>query len=115
MSASCIPRVSPNSIVVTVTTQVETVYLLVRDKRGKTAQQRVQQLLSCPLFKLLHKQAAADGSDVFDRVKAVAGDLVAPGLGLSASDAAMLQGRVHCVIHSAANLTLDADIQETLR
>jgi hypothetical protein len=36
--------------------QVERVYVLVRGKKGLTAQQRVQKLLCGPLFHELHKQ-----------------------------------------------------------
>lgn len=36
--------------------QVKSVYLLVRGKKGQTAQQRVQHLLCGPLFCELHNQ-----------------------------------------------------------
>lgn len=96
-------------------TQVDTVYLLVRGKRHATPAQRVQKLLCDPLFHVLHKQTAAGGPNVFNKVRAVAGDLCAPGLGLSAADAQELKESVDFVIHCAANVTLDADVQATFR
>lgn len=97
------------------TIQVATVYLLVRGKRHAAPAQRVQQLLCGPLFHLLHKRTAAGGPNAFNKIRAVAGDLCAPGLGLSAADAAELKESVDLVIHCAASVTLDADVQATFR
>lgn len=94
--------------------QVKRVYLLVRGKRTQTAQQRVEKLLLDGLFHMLHKQVAAGGSNVFLKVQAVEGDLCMPNLGLSDADAAMLRSEVQHVIHCAANIELDADIQRSL-
>lgn len=95
--------------------QVDTIYLLVRSKRHATPTQRIQTLLCKPLFHTLHKQVEVGGPNVFTKVKAVAGDLCAPGLGLSAADADVLKESVDFVIHCAANVTLDADVQATFR
>jgi fatty acyl-CoA reductase len=96
--------------------QVSKVYLLVRGKKGLTAQQRVQKLLCGPLFHQLHQQAAAsNGPNVFSRVCVVQGDLEQPGLGLTQQDREALQEQVEVIIHSAAVLTLDAHIQSALR
>lgn len=91
------------------------VYLLVRGKRNQTAAARVQQLLCDGLFHKLHKQVANGGRSVFAKVQAVEGDLSLPGLGLSPEDARMLQHEVTHVVHCAANIELDADIQKSLR
>lgn len=91
------------------------VYLLVRGKRSSTVFERVEKLLCGPLFSLLHKEAASGGRQVFHRVKVVDGDLSLPGLGLSGADRELLVNEVDTVIHCAANLALDARIQDTLR
>lgn len=96
--------------------QVKRVFLLVRGKKQHTPQQRVERLLSGPLFHMLHEQAAAPGGrNPFCKVQAVEGDMELPGLGLSDADRQLLIDEVDVVIHSAACLTLDAHIQNALR
>jgi fatty acyl-CoA reductase len=95
--------------------QVESVYLLVRSKKGLTAQQRVHKLLCGPLFHQLHKQVAAGRPNVFSKVRVVEGDMDLPGLGLSDTHRELLLTEATVVIHSAASLTLDAHIQDALR
>ncbi|KAF8065751.1 fatty acyl-CoA reductase [Scenedesmus sp. PABB004] len=89
-------------------TGVRRLYLLVRDKRGKSADERVAELLASPLF---HLVPPADRACV----TAVRGDLLAPGLGLGRGDAAQLRAEVTVVIHCAANIELDAEVHKTLR
>jgi hypothetical protein len=95
--------------------QVTAVYLLVRSKRGVPASTRVESLLSGPLFNALHKQAAEGGTNVFGKVMAVEGDMSLPGLGLSPAHARELAERVTHVVHCAADLSLDAHIQQAIR
>lgn len=95
--------------------QVERVYLLVRGKKTQTAQQRVEKMLCSPLFCMLHKQVANGAPSPFCKVVAVEGDLCLPGLGLSQSDKQLLVSDVEHVIHCAANIELDADIQKSLK
>lgn len=64
---------------------------------------------------MLHKQASNGGENVFHKVHTIEGDLLQPGLGLSETDAAMLKQEVDIVLHCAASVQLDADIQVTLR
>lgn len=95
--------------------QVDKVHLLVRGKKTQTAQQRVEKMLCAGLFWMLHKQVAAGGPSPFQKVVAVEGDLCNPGLGLSEADTQQLLDEVDHVIHCAASIELDADIQYTLR
>jgi fatty acyl-CoA reductase len=96
-------------------TQVKTVYLLVRSRKGQSAQERVQKLLCGPLFSALHQQVASGGPNVFSKVRVIEGDIEQPGMGLSAEDRGTLMTHVNVVIHSAASLTLDAHIQKALK
>lgn len=91
------------------TTDVARVYVLLRDKRGQAAQQRVASLLQGPTFHLIRER-----SELLAKVTAVAGDLSEAGLGLSSSDADMLRGNVDILIHAAADIRLEAPIQETM-
>lgn len=108
-----------HSLLLLLLAQVKRVYLLVRSKtrgdRTTSADQRVQQVLCSPLFRLLHKDAASGKRNVFGRVRVVEGDLCLPGLGLSADDAQRLCSEVGCVIHCAANIELDARIHWSLQ
>jgi fatty acyl-CoA reductase len=92
--------------------QVKSVFVLVRGKKQQDANQRLARLLTSPVFNLLHKQAS-DGQNVFVKVQAVEGDLLLPGLGISPADKEMLQ-QVDFVLHCAASVELQADIQKTL-
>ena len=76
-------------------TNVGRVYVLLRPRRGVAPADRLAKLLTGPLFHLLDETHA-------ERVTAVAGDILEPGLGLSAEDEAMLVANVDTVIHSAA-------------
>lgn len=94
-----------------------------RGKKGLSVSQRVEKLLCSPLFTKLHEQVAeqhcgtdtAFTSNPFLKVRAVEGDLCLPGLGLSTADKQLLLGSVTHVLHAAANIELDADIQFSLR
>jgi fatty acyl-CoA reductase len=97
---------------ITIMLQVEGVYLLVKGKNNVTAQQRVQKVLCGPLFHELHTEAAAGGRNLVSKVQGVEGDMELPGLGLSTADRQMLVSDVDVIIHSAADLTLDAHIQD---
>jgi len=76
-------------------TSVGHVYVLLRARRGVTPAERVAKLLRGPLFHLIEDAAA-------ERVTAVAGDILEPGLGLSEQDEATLVASVDTIIHSAA-------------
>jgi fatty acyl-CoA reductase len=93
--------------------QVEAVFVLVRGKKQLSPSQRVAQLLGSPVLHLLHKQAL-NGRNVLSKVHAIEGDLGLPGLGISPEDRQLLQ-QVDYVLHCAASVELQADMQDTLR
>jgi fatty acyl-CoA reductase len=94
--------------------QVKTVYLLVRGKRSVSAAERVEKLLCGALFHQLHEEADA-GRNAFAKIRVIEGDLSEDGMGLQESDKHILIDEVDMVIHCAANLTLEAAIQNALR
>lgn len=87
--------------------QVRSVLLLVRARGGLSANERVQQLLSGPLFHLLHKQVLSGGPNVFSKVTVLEGDLQEPDLGLSESERLHVIREVDFVLHSAARVALE--------
>lgn len=50
-------------------------------------------------------------SRLLEKVKVVGGDISLPGLGLSVSDRATLVSSVNIIVHCAADIRLEADIQ----
>eukprot|EP00882_Tetradesmus_deserticola_P005979 GHRQ01006295.1.p1 GENE.GHRQ01006295.1~~GHRQ01006295.1.p1 ORF type:complete len:319 (+),score=59.94 GHRQ01006295.1:134-958(+) len=91
------------------TTNVAKVHLLLRPRRGQTIQARADALLQGALF---HK--VRDSTKLLQKVQVVGGDISLPGLGLSAADRATLLSSVDYIVHCAADIRLEADIQETL-
>lgn len=84
------------------------VYMLMRPKRGRPIEQRLEYITKNEVFeKLLETRDAS----VFKKLIAVQGDVGEPNLGLSPADRQKLVDNVHVVIHSAATL----DFTESLR
>lgn len=91
-------------------TSVKKVFVLLRAKRGEHIRSRLAKMLqTAPQMHLLR------GNEVLDKVVPVAGDMTAAGLGISATDRLMLQLEVQAVIHCAADIRLESNIQELLR
>jgi fatty acyl-CoA reductase len=83
-------------------TGIDTVYVLMRAKKGSDIQTRLSSMLnSSPLFHLLRD------NPVLSKVKAIEGDMTAaPQLGISSEDLQLLQQTVHTVIHCAADIRM---------
>jgi nucleoside-diphosphate-sugar epimerase len=93
------------------TTGVKRIYVLLRHKRGQDGSSRLQKLLQTnPIFHLVRDDAV-----LLSLVIPVAGDVLQPGLGLSERDQETLHDEVDTIIHCAADIRLEAPIQETLR
>ncbi|XP_070391766.1 fatty acyl-CoA reductase 1-like isoform X1 [Dermacentor albipictus] len=84
------------------------VYLLVRSKRGKEPQARLKKMFDSQMFERLKKEQPG----ALEKVTAMAGDLVQPDLGLSASDRATLVDNVSVVFHSGATIKFDAPLRD---
>lgn len=77
--------------------------MLIRPKKGQTAQDRLDQLLSQQLFNFFK----LDLSKVF----AVKGDISLPDLGISEEDEELLTRDVSVVFHSAATIRFTAPLR----
>ncbi|XP_060534283.1 putative fatty acyl-CoA reductase CG5065 [Cylas formicarius] len=86
---------------------VSKIYLLIRPKRGQEAQERLQQLLSSPLFDVIRKERPADLSKVLP----IEGDITQPELAISVADRATLSRTVNVVFHSAATVKFDEKLK----
>ncbi|KAL4711261.1 hypothetical protein ACJJTC_019102 [Scirpophaga incertulas] len=84
------------------------IYLLMRPKKGKEISQRLEEF---PKNLIFEKLIEAKGTDIFNKLVPVSGDVGQDNLGLSPTDRQMLINNINVVIHSAATL----DFQENLR
>jgi len=90
-------------------TNIKNVYVMLRSKKDEAVQSRLNKMLnSSPLMHLLR------GNPVLDKVRAIAGDMRAAGLGISSEDMQLLRQEVQTVIHCAADIRLEVGIQDLL-
>ena len=83
------------------------IYLLVRGKKGKSPQQRLDELVDCKLFDDVKK---AHG-DFKEKLVMIEGDLLLPNLGISESDRKLMIDNVSIVFHSAATVRFDEPLK----
>ncbi|KAJ2943391.1 hypothetical protein O0L34_g12201 [Tuta absoluta] len=82
---------------------VDTIYVLVRNKKGKDARSRIDQLLDEDLFQRAHEENPKG----FHKVLPIVGDMELPGLGMSDEDRKTLTTRVSIIINAAATVKFD--------
>ncbi|XP_046611797.1 fatty acyl-CoA reductase wat-like isoform X1 [Neodiprion virginianus] len=80
--------------------EIGTVYLLIRGKKGKTTQERMDSLLLEPVFDVLRTSSP----DFSKKLVPVAGDVASEGLGLSAEDRERIVDEVSVIFHAAATV-----------
>uniref|UniRef100_A0A1B6FNL1 Fatty acyl-CoA reductase n=1 Tax=Cuerna arida TaxID=1464854 RepID=A0A1B6FNL1_9HEMI len=76
------------------------IYLLIRTKRGKTAQERFDKMFEDKVFLRMKTEVP----DYLSKVSFVDGDISEPDLGLSETDRQMLSDNINIVFHSAADV-----------
>lgn len=84
------------------------IYVMVRAKRGVTAQDRVKQILEAVIFDDLRKSNPGQ----LAKVRLVEGDVMEPALAMSEAHAAELAANVNVVFHAAADVTFDRLLSE---
>ncbi|XP_066990944.2 putative fatty acyl-CoA reductase CG5065 [Anabrus simplex] len=90
---------------------VDTVYVLVRPKKGREPRQRVEDIFTSPLYDKLKAQR---GLAILKKVVGIAGDVSAPDLGLSEADRKLLCERVDIVVHAAATIRFDEPLKKII-
>lgn len=85
------------------------VYVLLRGKAGQAPEQRLAKLLHKPIF-----HQVRDSKTLLDKVVAVSGDITLPGLGLSAASVKQIKSEVQFILHTAADIRLEIEIQPIL-
>ncbi|XP_017781326.1 PREDICTED: putative fatty acyl-CoA reductase CG8306 isoform X2 [Nicrophorus vespilloides] len=91
---------------------IGTIYLLLRPKRGKEINQRLEEIKKNLVFEKLFETTSVD--EAFKNVKCVAGDVGQPDLGLSPEDRKMLKDNVNVIFHSAATLDFAESLKTTV-
>ncbi|XP_052801247.1 fatty acyl-CoA reductase 1-like [Mya arenaria] len=86
---------------------VKCVYLLIRPKKGKETQERLEEILESKLF----GKVKADNPDFRSKCKAIEGDIIKEGLGIDQSDLDILSKEVSVVFHSAATIKFDEEMK----
>lgn len=82
---------------------VGNIYVLIRQKRGKIPNERMERILNLQLFDRVRR----DRPENLKKIVPLSGDCAELGLGLSASDRQLLEETVSIVFHAAANVKFD--------
>ncbi|KAK4877896.1 hypothetical protein RN001_010402 [Aquatica leii] len=82
---------------------IEKVYVLIREKKGKSIEKRLEESLENPVFDVIKRQFPKFA----DKIEMVRGDCVEEDLGLSIQDKEKLLSNVKCVFHCAATVRFD--------
>ncbi|XP_050426046.1 putative fatty acyl-CoA reductase CG5065 [Adelges cooleyi] len=88
---------------------INTIYILIRPKRGKDIQCRFEELLKNPVFDRI--RFSTDSTRLFDKVVCINGDVSDHELGLSAEDKQTLCSEVNVVFHSAATVKFNESLR----
>ncbi|CAK9831537.1 Putative fatty acyl-CoA reductase CG8306 [Anthophora retusa] len=89
---------------------LKNIYLLIRPKKGKKIEERLEELQKNSVFNRLKEE---NKTDLFKKLIPVAGDVGEENLGLSSEDRLTLVEDVQIVFHSAATLDFEADLKTT--
>ncbi|XP_034103589.1 fatty acyl-CoA reductase wat-like [Drosophila albomicans] len=81
-------------------TETSRIYVLIRSKRGKSPQDRIDEWKTDPFFGVLLKIQP----NALERIVPISGDCEEPDLGISAADRELLKNEVQVVIHCAATV-----------
>lgn len=87
------------------------IYMLIRPKKGKSIEERLQDITKNSVFATLLEEKSPD---VFKKLFPVTGDVGEENLGLSPADRQVLTENVNVVIHSAATLDFQASLKPTV-
>jgi fatty acyl-CoA reductase len=90
---------------------VSKLYLLMRPKKGKAIEERLQELTKNAIFQTLLETTSAD---IFQKLVPISGDVGEENLGISDADRQVLIDNVNVVFHSAATLDFEASLKPTV-
>ncbi|XP_075988965.1 fatty acyl-CoA reductase wat-like [Anticarsia gemmatalis] len=82
---------------------IDTIYVLIRNKKGKDARARLHELLDDFLFHRAHEENPKG----IHKVVPIIGDMELPGLGMNDEDRKMITSKVTIIINAAATVKFD--------
>jgi fatty acyl-CoA reductase len=89
---------------------LHTIYVLIRAKKEKQPQDRILDVTRQALFDTVRR----DNPGALDKLRAVSGDVMESGLGLSDDDKEMLHREVSIVFHAAASVRFTDNINDSV-
>ncbi|XP_062707716.1 putative fatty acyl-CoA reductase CG5065 [Aedes albopictus] len=90
--------------------EIRTIYVLIRPKRGKVPQARLEEWFKLPVFQRIKNQKP----EVFKKLVPIQGDITFDGLGISREDVEKLANEAEIVFHCAATLKLEANLKDAI-
>ncbi|CAH0549491.1 unnamed protein product [Brassicogethes aeneus] len=91
-------------------TDLNSIYLLMRPKRGMATEHRLKELFKNPVFNRVREKDPL----VFDKVKIINGDVSMANLGISETDLTFLKDQMNIVFHSAATVKFNEDLKSAV-
>lgn len=92
--------------------ELKSIYLLVRPKKGFEPQQRLNHLLNSPIFDKLRDHR--DAEKMLSKLHVICGDITQHNLNLQVEDAEKLKEHVNIVFHMAADVRFDQSLKEAM-
>ncbi|KAL1500839.1 hypothetical protein ABEB36_006269 [Hypothenemus hampei] len=89
---------------------ISIIYILLRPKKGKTLQERVEAITSIPLFDLLKSTYPEN----VQKIVPIYGDVTELGLGLSNESRKILIESVNIIYHAAASVRFDDSLKDAI-
>ncbi|XP_061728061.1 fatty acyl-CoA reductase 1-like [Cydia pomonella] len=89
------------------------ILLLVRQKKGKTPRQRMEDTLNDPLFEKLRTMRGGV-QPLLDKMTLISGDASEPDLGLSPADRQRILEDTDIIIHAAATIRFDEELKKAV-
>ncbi|XP_025602191.2 fatty acyl-CoA reductase wat-like [Athalia rosae] len=86
------------------------IYVLIREKKGKTPEDRKRDLLSNEVFDVVRREYP----EFADKITAVAGDATISDFGLSSRDRNRIVNEVSVIFHAAANVRFDESLPKAV-
>lgn len=86
---------------------VNKIYLLIREKRGKTTRERFEEIFEGEFFDPMRAKCP----HYLEKMFAITGDCLKPGVGISEEDQQTLINNIHVVFHCAATVRFDAHLK----
>ncbi|KAF9800010.1 hypothetical protein SFRURICE_016696 [Spodoptera frugiperda] len=90
--------------------EVNAIYLLMRQKKGVSTEERLKDLCSKPVFDMVREKNPSG----FKKLRIINGDITEPGLGISEEDVKLLQKECNIIFHSAACVRFDQKLKDAV-